>query len=181
MNTLDIEINNIFRTEFLFMKKETFDIKERLTARLELSPCNYISAHQLSIRSNGQGTLCQYFHNPIFNYKESNLNVEEAIHSHIPYKEFELKMKDLPYCSKCKYCMVCNSGCRARAEFLTGNIRDADPVACYVHPMVHHKIMAMLPSEIFDIYKGFILNDGLEPKYSFENLEEFLREKGYNA
>ena len=181
MNTLDIEINNIFRTEFLFMKKETFDIKERLTARLELSPCNYISAHQLSIRSNGQGTLCQYFHNPIFNFKESNLNVEEAIHSHIPYKEFELKMKDLPYCSKCKYCMVCNSGCRARAEFLTENIRDADPVACYVHPMVHHKIMAMLPSEIFDIYKGFILNDGLEPKYSFENLEEFLREKGYNA
>ena len=90
-------------------------------------------------------------------------------------------MKDLPYCSRCKYCMVCNSGCRARAEFLTGDIKEADPVACYVHPMVHHKIMAMLPSEIFDIYQGFILNDGLEPKYSFENLEEYLRKKGYNA
>ena len=37
-------------------------------------------------------------------------------------------MEELEYCSKCKYCLVCNSGCRSRALFMTGDITDADIV-----------------------------------------------------
>mgnify|MGYP003322605336 CR=1 FL=1 len=90
-------------------------------------------------------------------------------------------MKDLKYCSKCKYCLVCNSGCRSRAEFLTGDILDADPGACYLHQLVHKEIMTMLPREIFHIYEGYINSDGLEPKYDYDDFKIFLRKRGYNA
>ena len=185
-DVLDIEINNIFRTQFLDMNPDdfaTFELhqQEEYEARLESSPCEYVSLHQLSIRSNGVGTLCQYFHNPIFDFGSAGLDVKVAEENVEPHEEFTLKMADLPHCSKCKYCMNCNSGCRARAKFLTGDIKDADPVACYLHPMVHEKVMSMLPQYVQDIYSGYLLKDGLEPKYSKEDLVEILRRSGYNA
>ncbi len=181
---MDIEINNIFRTQFLDMQTSDyvkFDVHEGLMERLKISPCDYVTSHQLSIRSNGCGTLCQYFHNPIYNFKANNLDVQRAIENLIPFDEFAIAMKDLPYCSKCKYCMVCNSGCRARTKFLTGDIKDADPVACFLHPMVHSKVMSMLPNHVQDIYNGFILPEGLEPKYFLDDLKVFLRKSGYDA
>lgn len=183
-NSLDIEINNVFRTQFLDMKTSdfvSFDVDAAHADRLEKSPCDYVAPHQLSIRSNGCATLCQYFHNPIYDFKQAELNVSKAIASARQFDEFAIAMKDLPYCSKCKYCMVCNSGCRARTEFLTGDIKEADPVACFMHPLVHHKVMSMLPDHVQEIYNGFILPDGLEPKYSLEDLKGFLRKKGYDA
>lgn len=181
---LDIEINNVFRTQFLDMKTNdfvSFDPRKALTVRLEQSPCDYVTSHQLSIRNNGYGTLCQYFHNPIYDFKKASLDVSKALDSLIPFEEFTLAMKDLPYCSKCKYCMLCNSGCRARAHFLTGDIKEADPVACFLHPLVHHKVMSMLPDHVQEIYNGFVLTAGHEPKYSFDDLKGFLRKKGYGA
>jgi len=71
-DVLEMEINNIFRTAFLDMREEDyieFDLTKELNSRLNFSPCDYIASHQLSIRSNGIATLCQYFHNPIFDYK----------------------------------------------------------------------------------------------------------------
>lgn len=185
-DVLDIEINNIFRTQFLDMNPDdfvTFNLRKdaEYNARLESSPCDYVSLHQLSIRSNGVGTLCQYFHNPIFDFRSANLDVKKAEKDMTQYKEFILKMSDLPHCSKCKYCMLCNSGCRARTQFLTGDITDADPVACYLHPIVHKKVMSMLPQYVQDIYSGYMLKDGLEPKYSKEELINILRRRGYNA
>ena len=181
---LDIEINNIFRTEFLDMNPEdfvNFDRQKAYEVRLDRSPCNYVAAHQISIRSDGKGTLCQYFHNPIYDYKKAGFNAEKAVEQLVPYDEFTLRMKELKHCSRCKYNMVCNSGCRARALFLTGDIKDADPGACYLHPMVHKEVMTMLPKYVLDIYEGYILEDGLEPKYSLADLKDFLRKKGYNA
>lgn len=183
-NSLDIEINNIFRTQFLDMESSDyveFDAQKALLFRLEQSPCDYVTSHQLSIRSNGHGTLCQYFHNPIYDFKKFELDVSKALDSFIPFEEFTITMKDLPYCNKCKYCMVCNSGCRARTHFLTGDMKDAAPVACFLHPLVHHKVMSMLPDYVQKIYNGFVLPTGLEPKYSFDDLKEFLRKKGYDA
>ena len=76
---------------------------------------------------------------------------------------------------------VCNSGCRSRALFLTGDIYDADPGACYLHQLVHKEIMSMLPNYVQSIYEGYINANGLEPKYNTENFKRFLKEKGYNA
>lgn len=180
-DVLEMEINNIFRTAFLDMEETEIDLKNRLKARLELSPCDYITRHQLSIRSNGEGTLCQYFHNPIFDFAKANFHVKSAVDNRVPFIEDEITMDNLRYCKNCKYCLVCNSGCRSRAKFLTGNICDADPGACYLHPMVHHKIMSMLPEKVQRIYNGLIIPDGLEPKYDLESLTKFLKEKGYNV
>lgn len=181
---LEMEINNIFRTAFLDMKSsdyEDFDISLALEKRMELSPCNYIVSHQISVRSDGTGTLCQYYHNPIFDYKRWNFDISKALENQNKCAENEIAMKDLDYCSKCKYCLVCNSGCRSRAEFLTGNILDADPGACYVHQLVHKEIMTMLPKEVFKIYEGYINPNGLEPKYNPNDFKKFLTKKGYNA
>lgn len=180
-DVLEMEINNIFRTAFLDMEETEIDLGKRLTSRLELSPCDYITRHQLSVRSNGEATLCQYFHNPIFDFAKTDFDVYEAVKKRVAFIEDELVMRDLLYCRKCKYCLVCNSGCRSRAQFLTGNIRDADPGACYLHPMVHHEIMSMLPEKVQRIYNGLIIPDGLEPKYDLKSLTQFLKEKGYNV
>lgn len=180
-NVLDIEINNIFRTIMLNMKYDdsNFNFAECLSSRLMSSPCNYVADHQLSIRSNGVATLCQYFHNTIFDFSKNNFDVEKTISNQNSVIENEILMKDIPYCSKCKYCMVCNSGCRSRAIFLTGDIMDADPCACYLFPRIHKEIISMLPEETQKVYNSFLNPVGLEPKYSKNELINFLQEKGY--
>lgn len=180
-STLDIEINNIFRTMTLSMRYEVgkVSIKTALEERLLLSPCDYVADHQLSIRSNGVATLCQYFHNTIFDFRGSNFNVEETILNQRNVLENELLMRDLQHCSKCKYCLVCNSGCRSRAKFLTGNIKDSDPGACYLLPRIHKEIVPLLPGDTQKVYNSFINPNGLNPKYTRSELIEFLQKKGY--
>ena len=181
-DVLDIEINNIFRTILLDAKYDEnnpVDPEELLKTRVLSSPCDYVADHQLSIRSNGEATLCQYFHNTIFDFKKYDFDAEETIKKQYNVVENELMMGDLDYCKNCKYCLVCNSGCRSRVEFLTGNIKDADPVACYLYPMIQKDLIPLLPSEVQKAYNSCINPNGSEPKYSEEDLERFLESKGY--
>ena len=80
INNLDMEINGIFHTEHLKIdtRAPKVNITDYTSKNLNLSPCNYIS-HQLTIRNNGIGTFCQYFHNEIFNFKKYNFNILKAI------------------------------------------------------------------------------------------------------
>ncbi len=180
-DTLDIEINNIFRTMMLKMRYEEgkVDVVKALEARNLSSPCDYVADHQLSIRSNGVATLCQYFHNTIFDFKQNDFDIERAILNQNSVIENELIMKDLSYCSRCKYCLVCNSGCRSRAKFLTGNIKSADPGACYLIPRIHNEIITLLPEETQKVYNSFINFEGLEPQFTKSNLIDFLKLRGY--
>lgn len=181
-DVLDIEINNIFRTILLNAKYDESDpinTVEALKKRVLSSPCDYVADHQLSIRSNGQATLCQYFHNTIFDFKKYDFDTEETVKNQYNVVENELMMEDLNYCKNCKYCLVCNSGCRSRVQFLTGNIKDADPVACYLYPMIQKDIIPLLPDEVQKAYNSFINPNGKEPKYSGKDLERFLESKGY--
>ena len=180
-DVLDIEINNIFRTIILNMRYEdaVTDIETALADRAKLSPCDYVADHQLSVRSNGVATLCQYFHNTIFDFKENGFNVEDTISHKKNVIENELLMEDLEHCSKCKYCLVCNGGCRSRAQFMTGDVTDADPGACYLLPRVHKEIIPLLPKKIQTVYNSFINDNGLIPKYEVAELKKFLQEKGY--
>lgn len=180
-DVLDIEINNIFRTMMLSMKYKdgAIDIDTALATRIKLSPCDYVADHQLSIRSNGVATLCQYFHNPIFDFRGNNFNVEDTVVHKKHAIENELLMSNLEYCSQCEYCLVCNSGCRSRAQFLTGDITDADPGACYLLPRIHKEIIPLLPEETQKVYNSFINPNGLKPKYNVADLKEFLQKNGY--
>ena len=178
---LDIEINNVFKTSFLKLEdvSNKIDLLNEISKRQHLSPCNYIVNHQISIRSNGEATLCQYFHDPIFEYKKYNFDVEKAICNENCVQENELKVGDLEYCKDCRYIMLCGSGCRSRAKFLTNNIKDADPGACYLHPLVHNSIISMLPQNVQNTYSSYILPRGKKPKYNAKDLVELLRRKGY--
>jgi len=180
-DVLDIEINNVFRTAMLNVKYEEgkINLEQALKQKEDASPCDYVSNHQLSIRSNGEATLCQYFHNCIFDFKKAKFNVKEAICNQKEVIENELLMKDLSYCMKCKYCLVCNSGCRSKAMFLTGDILDADPSLCYLVPKIHNELIPLLPEETQKAYNSFINQNGMEPKYSEEILEAFLHSRGY--
>ena len=75
--------------------------------------------------------------------------------------------------------MVCNSGCRSRAEYLTGNIKEADPEACYLLPRIHEELIVLLPEQTQKVYNSFINVDGLNPKYTKRDLIKFLKAKGY--
>lgn len=177
---LDIEINNIFRTSMLdaeIMVLNQDDLKKKLKDRWELSPCDYVANHQLTIRSNGVATLCQYFHNSIYNFRMYDFDVEKTIENDVV--ENLLHMKDLEYCSKCKYCLVCNSGCRSRALFMTGNINDADPCACYITSRLHKEIISILPDKTKNAYNSLVYTLGNEPKYNGNNLVVFLKKRGY--
>ena len=154
-------------------------LEDLLIKRGESSPCDYVADHQLSIRSNGIATLCQYFHNKIYDFKKFDFDVNKAVEAENYVLENQLLMKDLPYCSKCKYCLVCNSGCRSRALFFTGDIRDADPCACYIVSRLHKEIINILPNNARNVYYSFINPKGIEPKYNAQNLNTFLKERGY--
>lgn len=176
---LDIEINNIFRTIMLHaVPSDDYDVMANLRERLEKSPCDYVADHQISVRSNGKATLCQYFHNTMFDFKEAGFDVDKAIAELSPVEEYQISMKDLKHCAKCKYCLVCNSGCRARAKFLTDDVKDADAGACYICEKVYKEIVPLLPENTQKAYNACIVECGLEPKYSLQDLLEQLKKKG---
>lgn len=181
-DVLDIEINNIFRTALLeteIKEDKPVDIDEKLKKKLQASPCDYVADHQLTIRSNGNATLCQYFHNTMYDFKKYDYDVTEALKHQERTDESELLMKDMTPCKQCKYCHVCNGGCRSRAQYLTGDIKDADPVSCYLYPMFFKQIIPILPEKTQKAYGYYINSKGSEPKYSEQNLRKILERKGY--
>ena len=157
---------------------DDYDVMASLRERLEKSPCDYVADHQISVRSNGKATLCQYFHNTMFDFKEAGFDVDKAIAELSPVEEYQISMKDLKHCAKCKYCLVCNSGCRARAKFLTDDVKDADAGACYICEKVYKEIVPLLPENTQKAYNACIVECGLEPKYSLQDLLEQLKKKG---
>lgn len=179
-DVLDIKINNIFRTMMLGVEYSEFNVNEELKKRLLLSPCNYVTDHQLTIRSNGKATLCQYFRNTIFDFKRHGyIDVADAMCNEKFTYENNLKMEDLKYCSSCKYCLVCNSGCRSRANFITGDLKEPDPTACYLTSRICNEIIPILPLDVQKVYNSFIIKTANSPKYTRESLLELLHKRGY--
>lgn len=177
-NKLDIEINNIFRTMMLKANPRNLNYLEMLNKRLQYSPCDYVADHQISVRSDGTATLCQYFHDTIFDFKGNDFDIKKTLENKNLNPEYVILMKDLKYCSQCKYCLVCNSGCRARAKFLTGDITDSDPGACYICKKVVEDIVPILPDNTRKAYMECVNPEGLEPKYDIEDLRKIMKEKG---
>jgi radical SAM protein with 4Fe4S-binding SPASM domain len=174
---LDMEINNIFRTTLMDINYDEFKdlvIEEALQERSKMSPCKYIN-HQATIRSNGVSTFCQYHHRTIFDFKRYNFDVELAVNNANEVIENDITMGELEHCSKCKYCLVCNGGCRSRAEILTGDIRDADPASCFIQSLVRKEIMPLMPDNTQLTYNKLFNEDGVDPKYNAKDLEEFFK------
>lgn len=176
INNLDMEINGIFRTEHLKIDTSTpkVNITDYTSKNLNLSPCNYIS-HQLTIRNNGIGTFCQYFHNEIFNFKKYNFNILKAIDNKKNVPENNIIIKNLHYCSECKYLNLCNGGCRARAEKLTGNILLPDPISCYFVPKIVSDIVPIYSPEMQAVFYQYINMAGKETYYKPIDLSNFLK------
>lgn len=167
-NTVDIEINGIFRSEFKKLK----NIEKKHVLFKDEHCCSYIN-HQMTIRSSGYTTFCQYFHNPIYNFKEYNFDYDKIVNNIIPAKENNIMLSDLKNCINCMYINTCKGGCRARAQRLTGSIEESDPVACYLHYLVHHEIMSICPDYIKNFYFN-LLNEKNDPKFTNVDLEYFL-------
>ncbi|MEG0409164.1 MAG: radical SAM protein [Bacilli bacterium] len=175
---LDIEINGIFKTNLLNLNQSIYcetSNEELLRALLDKSPCNYIS-HQTTVRSNGIATLCQYFHNPIEVYKVERSNITTT--KYFPV-ETKIKLNDIKHCVECKYVLVCNSGCRSKAEFLTKSIYNPDPVFCVLLPLMYEKIIPLLPKHTQKIFNKLI-NGEVEPRYTALDLKHFMEESIQN-
>lgn len=181
LEKIDIEINGIFRTEILKFKlsdHNVADISILKKERILKSPCDYIS-HQMTIRSNGITTFCQYFHNKIFDFPKHDFDVEVAVQSQRNVIENSTIMRKINDCVDCKYMQICNSGCRARAEVLTGNIYGADPVQCHMVPRMINEIVPLFSLETQQIFSNYIDTNGQEPRYTKKDLEVFLKEGEY--
>lgn len=174
-DNLDIEINNIFKTSFLNMllkDYKMFDLKSEYNKIMNLSPCNYVTNHQITIRSNGDVTLCQYFRNPIMTCENGKLLKSSATPG-----EFTALLNDIADCKNCKHVLNCKSGCRSRAIYFTNDILKADPTACVLHNLVDKHIMPLLPDNTQKIYQLYINENGDEPIYTEEDLRRMLEEK----
>lgn len=174
-DNLDIEINNVFKTSFLNMSLKDykmFDLKNEYNKIMNLSPCNYVTNHQITIRSNGDVTLCQYFRNPIMTCENGKLLESSATPG-----EFTVLLNDIADCKNCKHVLNCKSGCRSRAIYFTNDILKADPTACVLHNLVDKHIMPLLPDNTQKIYQLYINENGDEPIYTEEDLRRMLEEK----
>lgn len=180
-NILDIEINNVFKTSFLNLDPDSLevDINSIYEKSLELSPCEYVADHQLTIRSNGNASLCQYFRNSIYEFKKNNMDVEKSFIDCNHPIENTLKKNDLKYCSKCRYFLVCNGGCRSKAIYFTDDILNPDPTSCCLHELIEKELIPILPDNVKKWYNSFILENGNSPKYSVFSLNKLLNEKGF--
>lgn len=179
---LDIEINNVFKTSFLYLdaEKNSVDISKVYADNLLLSPCEYVADHQLTVRSNGCASLCQYFRNSIYEFKKNNMDIDKSFFNKNHPIENELIKKDLNYCPDCKYFLVCNGGCRSKALYLTNDIKEPDPTSCCLHKLIDEELMPILPENVRKWYNNFILNDKKIPKYNSEKLTQLLLNKGFN-
>lgn len=172
---LDIEVNGVFKTNLLgnvYDNYYTIDNQQILNSVIDASPCDYIH-HQMTIRSNGIGTLCQYFHNTIFDFRKYLFDAKEAREKANHTVESTLKLREIHYCRSCKYVLICNSGCRAKAEFLTGNIKNPDPVACVIMPLFFDKIIPVLDAKTRLGFEKLLIGDKAA-FYSMNDLHNFI-------
>lgn len=177
---LDIEINNVFKTSFLTLDpNKSIDIKTIYENNMKTSPCEYVADHQLTVRSNGDASLCQYFRNPIYEFKKNNFDVEKSFVRKNHPIENKLIKQDLKYCPNCKYFLVCNGGCRSKALYLTNDIKEPDPTSCCLHKLIDEELMPILPKNVQKWYRKFILSEKQEPKYSTKSLNNILNRKGF--
>ncbi len=171
---LDIEINGIFKTDLLnhaFDDYMDIDNKKMLDSILGTSPCAYID-HQMTIRSNGQSTLCQFFHNAIIDYRKHDFSTKNIIETNKP-REISIKTKDIKHCKKCKYLLVCNTGCRAKAEFLTGSMLNPDPTYCVIMPLLYEKIIPLYNKGANKAFEKLLIGN-VEPYYDYNDLKEMM-------
>lgn len=182
-DSLDIEINNVFKTSFLFLNPDNkkVDIEKVYNESLKQSPCEYVTNHQMTIRSNGSSTLCQYFRNPIYEFKKNNIDIEKSFSNKQHSIEDEMLKKDLNYCPNCKYFLVCNGGCRSKALYLTQSIKEPDPTSCCLQKLIDKEIIPMLPKNVQDWYNSFILVSKKSPKYDSKKLYDLLTNMGYKS
>lgn len=172
---LDIEVNGVFKTNLLGQVYDQYyhvDNKDMYNRLMEDRTCSYLY-HQMTVRSNGKSTLCQYYHDTIFDFSQYGYNATIARQHPLYTPEGTMKLKEVMHCKHCKYVLVCNSGCRSKAQFLTGNIKAPDPVACVVMPLVYSKIVPLLDEKTRMGFNKLIIN-GEEPLYSADDLYGFI-------
>ena len=151
-----------------------FNYEKEYNKFMNLSPCNYVTNHQLTIRSNGDATLCQYFRNPISHTVDGNL-----IDCENNPEENRILLKEIKDCKNCKYVLNCKSGCRSRALYFNNNLTSPDPTLCVLHPLVSKYIISILPDNVQYIYNLYINDDGDEPKYNKESLDKLIKLNGF--
>lgn len=179
IKNLDMEINGVFKTNLLtnplkFMKKE--DQKTYLNSIKRSSPCAYIQ-HQSTIRSNGIGTLCQFFHNDLYNYRKFDFNVKKTLENKKNFDENKIVFDDIRHCKDCKYAIICNSGCRSKAKYLTNDINNPDPVFCVLLPLLYEKIVPIFPEDSRKNFISFLNEGGKDPLFNAKDLSLMIENK----
>ena len=133
--------------------------------------------YKLNLKENNEFSVDDY--ESIYNSFLTKFNESQTYFYKNICDENEITIKDLSYCSKCKYVLNCSSGCRASASYLTDDLLDADPKACYLHPLVYKYVIGRLPDNVVKTYEQYLNKNGLDPKYTKKDLDDILVKKGF--
>lgn len=152
---LNIDLERIFIYDHLKMKVS--DLKKDFSTwknnEMMKNTCSYID-HQLT---NGLGTLCQYFHNEIYDFKGNGYYIEKSIINAKKPTEITILENTLFDCINCKFYGLCGRGCRNNALFLTGNIRGEDPISCYFSKRRYEESSVFYKKKLKNVWNIFMM------------------------
>lgn len=134
---------NIYNTYNSLIADETNeDYEEYIHMDSTVHPCAY-HASKLCVRADGAVEFCNSLHCISANIRDTG-SLRAAIKSN-PFNEFyALSIGDLRVCPTCRYVQLCGGGCRGDAITHLQDIKQPDPIACIMMPLVEEIIMPIL-------------------------------------
>lgn len=145
-----LEIFNLYKSNMVTDRLFKFNVSHH--------PCAYSRWQTLCIKPDGSLTFCPSMLPSLakIRNKKGEINVREAIRKAIKNKFFDIKVKDIEKCSKCRYLNICGSGCRADSLYWENDIMSPDPVACKYMILMEKEIMPILPKKEMNYLKKLL-------------------------
>ncbi|CAJ2794745.1 radical SAM/SPASM domain-containing protein [Burkholderia pseudomallei] len=117
---------------------------------LHMHPCTY-NKRNIAVRGNGEITPCSRFLHPMGNIATSSLSSVRKEKGFSDY--WNIRIGDLQDCRNCKYLYACGGGCRAHAQYETGDLMSNDPIACQIMPLFERYILPLFSQSTRDSFE----------------------------
>ncbi len=165
----DFDFQHLFSSQILDPKYKFYSFKDNDRC------CSYQKG--IFITNDGSLTLCPNANEPIDNIRDNNykkiiknrINLTKNKKSRI----YNIKGADKYFCINCRYKKICGFGCPAIAEKLTGDIKNPDPIKCSFSILWEKEILPILPNNLQEEYKKYLINNAKKPKY-FSNIKQII-------
>jgi radical SAM protein with 4Fe4S-binding SPASM domain len=137
------------------------EYKEYIQMDASVHPCAY-HFQKPCVRTDGTVEFCNSLHSISASLRESG-SFRVATEADAFADFYALSIGDLQVCPTCRYIQLCGGGCRGEAVTHLNDIRQPDPIACTMMPLVERIIMPVLTEKERATYRRLIRSDLLIP------------------